>query len=163
MICEHTIISKPLTKKIKNEKALQISPTCGSSEQITLAVTCQWPWPKGSRNLLYFTTSQHFLAPWIHLVSSPEGHCLHLTQYVKAFQLLKPNCQIFSSCWGMPCGSIVKNSPATRRLRFDPWVRKIPWKRKWQSTLVFLPGKSHRQTSLAGYSPWGHSQTWLSD
>ena len=63
----------------------------------------------------------------------------------------------------MPCGSIVKNSPATRRLRFDPWVRKIPWKRKWQSTLVFLPGKSHRQTSLAGYSPWGHSQTWLSD
>ena len=63
----------------------------------------------------------------------------------------------------MPCGSIVKNSPATRRLRFDPWVRKIPWKRKWQSTLVFLPGKSHRQRSLAGYSPWGHSQTWLSD
>ena len=39
---------------------------------------------------------------------------------------------------------------------FDPWVRKIPWGRKWQSTPVFLPEKSHRQRSLAGYSPWGH-------
>ena len=37
---------------------------------------------------------------------------------------------------------------------YDPWVRKIPWGRKWQPTLVFLPGKSHAQ-SLACYSPWG--------
>ena len=41
-----------------------------------------------------------------------------------------------------------------RRHRFNPWVRKIPWSRKWQPTLVFLPGKSHGQ-SLEGYSPWG--------
>ena len=41
-----------------------------------------------------------------------------------------------------------------KRLRFDPWVRKIPWKRKWQPTSLFLPGKSHGQRSLAGYSPW---------
>ena len=34
-------------------------------------------------------------------------------------------------------------------------VRKIPWKRKWQPIIVFLPGKSHRQRSLAVYSPWG--------
>ena len=40
-----------------------------------------------------------------------------------------------------------------RRCRFDPWVRKMPWRRKWQSTPVFLPGKSHGQRSLAGYSP----------
>ena len=38
---------------------------------------------------------------------------------------------------------------------FDPWVRKIPWRRKWQPTLVFLPGKPHGQRSLVGYSPWG--------
>ena len=38
---------------------------------------------------------------------------------------------------------------------FDPWVRKIPWRRKWQPTPIFLPGKSHGQRSLAGYSPWG--------
>ena len=40
-------------------------------------------------------------------------------------------------------------------LWFNPWVRKIPWKRKWQPTPVFLPGKSHGQRSLAGHSPWG--------
>ena len=43
-----------------------------------------------------------------------------------------------------------------RRPRFDPCVRKIPWRRKWQPTPVFLPGKSHGQRSLTGYSPWGH-------
>ena len=39
-----------------------------------------------------------------------------------------------------------------RRPAFDPWVGKIPWRRKWQPTPVFLPGKSHGQRSLAGYS-----------
>ena len=38
--------------------------------------------------------------------------------------------------------------------RFDPWIGKIPWRRAWQSTPVLLPGESHRQRSLAGYSPW---------
>ena len=36
---------------------------------------------------------------------------------------------------------------------FDPWVGKIPWRRKWQPTPVFLPGEFHGQRSLAGYSP----------
>ena len=40
------------------------------------------------------------------------------------------------------------------RHRFYPWVEKIPWRRKWQPTPIFLPGKSHGQRSLAGYSPW---------
>ena len=39
--------------------------------------------------------------------------------------------------------------------RFDPWVRKILWRRKWQPTPVFLPGKSHGQRSLVGYGLWG--------
>ena len=42
-----------------------------------------------------------------------------------------------------------------RRHGFYPWVRKIPLRRKWQPTPVFLPEKSHRQRSLAGYTPWG--------
>ena len=37
---------------------------------------------------------------------------------------------------------------------FDPWVGKIPWRRKWQPTPVFLSGKSHGQTSMEGYSSW---------
>ena len=51
-----------------------------------------------------------------------------------------------------------------RRPRFNPWVRKIPWRRKWQPISVFLPGKSHGQRGLVGYSPWGcNSCTWLSN
>ena len=42
-----------------------------------------------------------------------------------------------------------------RTCRFDPWVGKIPWGREWQPTLVFLPGKSHRQRSLMGWRLWG--------
>ena len=45
-----------------------------------------------------------------------------------------------------------------RRHGFNPWIRKIPWKRKWQLTPVFLPGKSHGQRSLAGPSPSGHEE-----
>ena len=41
-----------------------------------------------------------------------------------------------------------------RRCGFNPWVGKIPWRRKWQPTPVFLPEKSHGQRSLASYSPW---------
>ena len=43
-----------------------------------------------------------------------------------------------------------------RRWRFNPWVRKIRWRRKWQPTPVFLPEKSHGQRSLLGYCPQGH-------
>ena len=42
------------------------------------------------------------------------------------------------------------------RPEFELWVRKIPWRRKWQPTPVFLPGKFHGWRSLAGYCPWGH-------
>ena len=45
-----------------------------------------------------------------------------------------------------------------RRCRFDPWVRKIPQRRKWQPIPVFLPGKSHGLKSLVGYSPWSRKQ-----
>ena len=42
-----------------------------------------------------------------------------------------------------------------RSCRFDPWVGKILWRRKWQPTPVFLPGESHEQGNLVGSSPWG--------
>ena len=52
---------------------------------------------------------------------------------------------------------VVKNPPANagdmRDRAFDPFIGKIPWRRKWQPTPVFLPGKAHGQRSLAGYSP----------
>ena len=42
---------------------------------------------------------------------------------------------------------------------FDPWVGKIPWRRKWQPTSVFLPGKSHGPWSLVGYCSWGRKES----
>ena len=48
-----------------------------------------------------------------------------------------------------------------RRPEFDPWVRKIPWRREQQPTPVFLPGKSHGQRSLKGYSSWSHKSPCL--
>ena len=45
-----------------------------------------------------------------------------------------------------------------RRCGFDSWVKNIPWRRKWQPTPVFSPGKPHGQRSLACYSPWGRKR-----
>ena len=50
---------------------------------------------------------------------------------------------------------MVKNLPAMRETRLNPWVRKIPWSRAWLPTPVFLPGEFHGQSSLVGYSPQG--------
>ena len=57
---------------------------------------------------------------------------------------------------GFPRWLSVKNRLQCRRYGFNPWVRKIPWTRAWQPTPVFLPGESHGQRSLVGFSPWGH-------
>ena len=51
-----------------------------------------------------------------------------------------------------------------RRLRFNPWAKKIPWRRKWHPLPVSLAGESHGPRSLVGYSPWGSKEsdtTWL--
>ena len=50
-----------------------------------------------------------------------------------------------------------------RRPRFNPWVRKILWRRKWQPTPVLLPGKSQGRRSLVGYSPWGHKEVDMTE
>ena len=71
---------------------------------------------------------------------------------------------------GLPLPSIhasqailgAKNLPANagdiKKYEFNPWVRKIPWRRKRQPTPVFLPGKYHGQRSLVGYRPWGRKE-----
>ena len=57
---------------------------------------------------------------------------------------------------GFSGGSVVKNPSAKcRKHGFSCWVRKIPWRRNWLPTPVFLPGESHGQRSLVGYSSWG--------
>ena len=70
--------------------------------------------------------------------------------YIVIFSL-----QVYKS-WGFPGGASGKESACQhrrrKRCRFDPWVRKVPWRMKWQSTPVFLSGESHGQRSLVGYS-----------
>ena len=68
----------------------------------------------------------------------------------------------FSLFAGFPGSAVVKNPPAMQET-WDTWVtslgQKTPWRRKWWPTSVFLPGESHGQRSLAGYSPWGHKES----
>ena len=58
--------------------------------------------------------------------------------------------------WGLRCYRICLQC---RRPVFGPWVGKIPWRKDWQPTPVFLPGGSHRQRSLADYSPWDRKES----
>ena len=65
--------------------------------------------------------------------------------------------------WGLPWWLRGKESACQckrhKRCRFNPWVGKIPWRRAWHPTPVSLPGESHGQRSLAGYSPWSHKES----
>ena len=77
-------------------------------------------------------------------------------------------CQV-PRIWGFPGGAMVKESAcqcrSCKRHRFDPWVRKIPWRRKWQPTPVFLPGNptdrgASQATQSVGSQRIGHN--WVS-
>ena len=66
--------------------------------------------------------------------------------------------------WSFPGGTSGKEPTCQcKRQGFDSWVGEIPWRRKWQSTSVFLPGKFHGQRRLVGYSPWGHQAFDMSE
>ena len=70
----------------------------------------------------------------------------------------------FSSSPGFSGGTSGKE-PAYqyRRPGFDPWVGKIPWRRAWQSTSVFLPGKSPRTQEPGGLQAWGHKESDMTE
>ena len=68
--------------------------------------------------------------------------------------------------WASQVAPVVKNPPANAgdtRHSFDPWVGKIPWRRAWQPTLVFLPGEFYGQRSLAGYRPLGCKELGMTE
>ena len=78
--------------------------------------------------------------------------CFHTVQCSLGF--------IFFTCPPCPGGSDSKSMCLQcGRPRFNPWVGKIPWRKKWQPTPVLLPGKSHGQRSLVGYGSWGHKES----
>ena len=89
-----------------------------------------------------------------YLPSEPGGKpiymCVCVCVYIYTY--------IFIYAHGHLMGLVVKECDCLcrrcRRHWFDPWIEKIPWKRRWQPTLIFLPGESHGLRSLVGYSPW---------
>ena len=90
------------------------------------------------------------------LLSIPGPERLGWCSVSWAVCLLSPG---LTAYWGFPGGAGGKErtcrSRRHKKCRFDPWVRKIPWRRMWQPTPIFLPGESLGQRKLVGYSPWG--------
>ena len=58
---------------------------------------------------------------------------------------------------------MLRRPPTMQKTGFDPWVGKVLWRNKWQSTPVLLPGKSHGWRSVVGYSPWGHKESDMTE
>ena len=106
--------------------------------------------------LLHLPPSSHPAPPFSDL---DHLNCSDLSHYFICPSLIR--CHSFIShvfIKNLLWRSGKESSGQCRRHGFYPWVGKIPWRRKWQPTIVFLPGKSHGQRSLAGYSPWGHKR-----
>ena len=61
------------------------------------------------------------------------------------------------------CQRMLKLPHNCTRPGFNPWFGKIPWRRKWQTTPVLLPGESHGERSLVGYSPWGLKESDMTE
>ena len=84
-----------------------------------------------------------------------------MASYISAKLLAKIKCGMGAfqvTQWWRTCLAMRE----MQKMYVPPPVRKIHWNQKWHPTPVFLPGEPHGQRSLAGYSPRGHSQTWLS-
>ena len=65
----------------------------------------------------------------------------------------------YQTLWDFPVGLVDEECRRHKKLRFDPWIRKIPWRRAWQPILVFLPEEPHEQRRVVGYSPQGHKES----
>ena len=106
-------------------------------------------------------SSQPSAIIWLHIWSScfhffPKGN---LTIFLKWLKFHLYNWEVlYASNKESSC-----QCKRRKRQEFSPWVRKIPWSRKWHPTPVFLPGKFHGQRSLVGYGPWGHKESDTSE
>ena len=90
-------------------------------------------------------------SPWTEEADGPWGH----KRWDMTEQLRSCANTENSDLPGLSGLKTKKSVCQCRRHRFYPWIGKIPWRREWQPTPVFLPGKPHGQSSQAGYSPWG--------
>ena len=92
------------------------------------------------------------------LLSGETLIILHVIIQVLLLQLLDPR-----HCLSFLVAQMVKNLPTMQEIWIDPWIRKIPWRRGWQSTPVFLPGKFYGQRSLMAYSQRGRKESDMTE
>ena len=98
-------------------------------------------------------TWNDLILEWCYIIKA-RGSLFHTMDYLIPWNI---NIHLWF-CMGFPSGSIVKNPPANAGYGFDPWVRKIPWRRAWQPTPIFSSGKSHgwRRLQSMGSQRVGH-------
>ena len=121
-------------------------PACCAS----LNCRIQWPWPWGMPLPTHTSveTPGHWSTEWSK--SEREKQILCVDAYI----------------WNLGTSLVaqtVKNLPAVQETQVYPWVRNIPWRKEWQSTLVFLPEEFHGQRNLARYNPCGCKEPDMTD
>ena len=134
--------------KIKSLKANEHEITgfnhlvCGPSYKSGNIYEGQWEnnMRHGEGRMRWLTTNEEYTGQWEHGVQVPAGRGGP-----------RPGAGL---PWRLGSGIRLQ----CRRREFDPWARKITWRRKWQPTPVLLPGNSRGQRSPAGCSPWGHRE-----
>ena len=97
----------------------------------------------------------HELWSW----TGSDPGCVTLRSYLTLLSLSYSICKMNLTLTTSLVAQMVKNLWKCRRPGFSPWVGKILWRRKWHPTPVLLPGKSHGQRSVVGYSPRGRKDS----
>ena len=137
---------------IYNSKTVLIFLPHSTPRPPTLAPTATNLFSVSMRSLFFFNKILHvseileYLPFWYISPSSTSS---------RSMQTIANGRISFFNCWLIVHYYSIGKEPTCqwRRWRFDPWVRKIPWRRKWQLTSVFFPGKSHGKKNLVGYNP----------
>ena len=114
---------------------------------------------KGPSSQSYgFSSSHVWMWELDHKESWVNENILGVSCTVLWIYLVLLNCALRGFPRGASGKEPISQGRRFKRCWFDPWVGKIPWRRKWHSTPVFFPGESHGQRSPAGYSPRGHKE-----
>ena len=125
---------------------LSLSPHCSSSLGL-----CYMDW--ATLCLCSVAQSRLTVTPWT--VCSPPGSSVHGIFQARILEQVAISSSRGSSRPSDQTQESTCQCRRCKRCRFDSWVGKIPWRKKWQPTLVFLPRKSQEERSLVGYSQWG--------
>ena len=159
-----------LTSKTTLSSSLSVSLLCSHSPWSP--ASCFWGHPPSFFQKLYLlvTVAMEGGLAWylrshaIHNNSSKNKKPLSIfSSHLRKVVVQQLSNKMFVLSWAKdPMASLVAQRLVClqcRRPGFDPWSGKIPWRRKWQPTPVFLPGESHGWRSLVGCSPRGHKES----